>query len=196
MRSSPAHSFRGACADARPTGRPLRGLAFAALALLAAAAPVHGQNPAAAPRPDPLDAGAPVPPVIHIPTLASYRRAGEVAVGSWREANDTVTRIGGWRAYAREANQPEAPAAAPAAQPAAGVAAEMTEGEVRKVDKGAAKLTLRHGEIRNLDMPPMTMVFEVRDKAQLDALKPGDKVRFRAVIDAGRLTVTEIQMAK
>jgi hypothetical protein len=126
MRSSPAHPFRSGCADARPTVRPLPVLAFAALAMLAALVPVHGQTEGAAPRLDPLDARAPVPPVVHTPALASYRRAGELAVGSWREANDTVTRIGGWRAYTREANQPEAPAAAPggttsatAVQPAA-----------------------------------------------------------------------------
>lgn len=83
---------------------------------------------------------------------------------------------------------------ASAASPAA-AAADMTEGEVRKVDKDAAKLTLKHGEIRNLDMPAMTMVFAVKDKALLDKLKAGDKVRFRAVDDAGTLTVTEIRPA-
>lgn len=83
---------------------------------------------------------------------------------------------------------------ASAASPAA--AADMTEGEVRKVDKDAAKLTLKHGEIRNLDMPAMTMVFAVSDKALLDKLKAGDKVRFRAIDAAGTLTVTEIQPAR
>jgi len=93
-------------------------LAFAALAMLFAMVPANGQTEAAAPRPDPLDARVPVPPVVHRPALSSYRPAGELTVGSWREANDTVTRIGGWRAYTREANQPEAPSAAPAAHPA------------------------------------------------------------------------------
>ena len=83
---------------------------------------------------------------------------------------------------------------APAA-PAAAAAAEMTTGEVRKIDKNAAKLTLKHGEIKHLDMPPMTMVFNVKDKAVLDQFKPGDKVRFRAVNDAGKFTVTEIEKA-
>jgi Cu/Ag efflux protein CusF len=73
---------------------------------------------------------------------------------------------------------------------------DMTDGEVRKVDKENAKLTLKHGEIKNLDMPPMTMVFAVKDKAMLDKLQPGDKVRFRAANDGGKLTVTEIQPAK
>ncbi len=70
------------------------------------------------------------------------------------------------------------------------------EGEVRKVDKDAAKLTLKHGEIRSLDMPPMTMVFNVADKAMLERLKAGDKVRFKAVHEAGKYTVTEIEVVR
>ncbi|MBL8349689.1 MAG: copper-binding protein [Burkholderiaceae bacterium] len=73
-------------------------------------------------------------------------------------------------------------------------AAAMADGEVRKVDKDAARLTLRHGEIKNLDMPPMTMVFNVKDKALLDRLKAGDKVRFAAVNEGGKYIVTEIQV--
>jgi Cu(I)/Ag(I) efflux system periplasmic protein CusF len=76
--------------------------------------------------------------------------------------------------------------------PALAQTAEMTDAEVRKVDKDAAKLTLKHGEIKSLDMPPMTMVFHVRDKAVIETLKAGDKVRFKAVHEAGKYTVTEI----
>jgi len=83
-----------------------------------------------------------------------------------------------------------------AALPLATLAAEMTEGEVRKVDKPAAKVTIRHGEIRNLDMPPMTMVFQVRDPALLDKLKAGDKVRFQAEKDGSAYVVTVIEAAK
>jgi Cu(I)/Ag(I) efflux system protein CusF len=75
-------------------------------------------------------------------------------------------------------------------------AAELTNGEVRKVDKAAAKITLKHGEIKNLDMPPMTMVFAVRDKAVLDKLEPGDKVKFAASKENGTYTVTEIQVMR
>lgn len=82
---------------------------------------------------------------------------------------------------------------APAAPAAPAAAAEMTTGEIRKIDKNAAKVTLKHGEIKNLDMPPMTMVFNVRDKAMLDLFKPGDKVMFRVVDDAGKYTVTDIE---
>ena len=75
-------------------------------------------------------------------------------------------------------------------------AADMSDGEVRKVDKAQAKVTIKHGEIKNLDMPPMTMVFAVKDKAMLDKLQPGDKVRFKAVNDAGKFTVTELQVLR
>jgi Cu(I)/Ag(I) efflux system protein CusF len=75
-------------------------------------------------------------------------------------------------------------------------AADMAEGEVRKVDKGAGKITLKHGEIKSLDMPPMTMVFGVKDPALLDQLKPGDKVLFRAVNEAGKFTISSLQVVK
>jgi Cu(I)/Ag(I) efflux system protein CusF len=82
----------------------------------------------------------------------------------------------------------------PASAAAAAVdAADMTDGEVRKVDKEAGKLTLKHGEIKNLDMPPMTMVFQVKDAALLDKVKAGDKVKFRAEKTAGGLVVTAIE---
>ncbi len=71
-----------------------------------------------------------------------------------------------------------------------------SEGEVRKVDKEAGKLTLKHGEIKNLDMPGMTMVFAVSDKALLDTLKPGDKVKFAAISEGGKLIVTAIEVVK
>ena len=71
--------------------------------------------------------------------------------------------------------------------------ADLTEGEVRKVDRETKKLTIKHGEIRNLDMPPMTMVFQVKDAAMLDKLKPGDKVRFVAEKTASGFVVTELQ---
>lgn len=70
-----------------------------------------------------------------------------------------------------------------------------TEGEVRKVDKEAGKITLKHGAITNLEMPGMTMVFRAGDPAMLDRVKAGDKVRFKADRIGGALTVTEIQPA-
>ena len=72
----------------------------------------------------------------------------------------------------------------------------MTEGEVKKVDRDQAKLTIKHGEIQNLDMPGMTMVFSVRDRTYLDKVKVGDKIKFSVVMENGRMIVTEIQPAK
>jgi Cu/Ag efflux protein CusF len=72
----------------------------------------------------------------------------------------------------------------------------LTEGEVRKVDKQAKKITLRHGAIRNLDMPGMTMGFNVTDPSVLDKVKPGDKVRFAADKVGDALTVTYLERAK
>nr|WP_315848668.1 copper-binding protein [uncultured Rhodoferax sp.] len=74
-------------------------------------------------------------------------------------------------------------------------ASEMSSGEIRKVDKAASKITIKHGEIKNLDMPPMTMVFQVRDAALLDKAKAGDKVRFSAVQQEGAIVVTAIEPA-
>jgi Cu/Ag efflux protein CusF len=67
-----------------------------------------------------------------------------------------------------------------------------TEGEVRKVDKAAGKITLKHGAIANLEMPPMTMVFRVKEPAMLDKVKAGDKVKFKAEKVQGAYTVTEM----
>ena len=89
-----------------------------------------------------------------------------------------------------------APAAASATKVAQTASAEMNEGEVRKIDKENRKITLKHGPLKTLDMPPMTMVFQVADAALLDKVKVGDKVRFTATNPGGKLTVTEIQPAK
>ena len=70
---------------------------------------------------------------------------------------------------------------------------DMTDGEVRKVDKDAGKLTIKHGEIKNLDMPGMTMAFAVKDKALLDKVKSGDKIKFKVVMEGGNMVVTDIQ---
>jgi Cu(I)/Ag(I) efflux system periplasmic protein CusF len=73
---------------------------------------------------------------------------------------------------------------------------DMTEGEVRKVDKSKKTITLKHGPIKNLDMPPMTMVFDAADASLLNKVKAGDRVRFVAANPGGKLTVTEIQPAQ
>ena len=67
-----------------------------------------------------------------------------------------------------------------------------TEGEVMKIDKAQARITLKHREIKNLDMPPMTMVFRLRDPKVLDTVAVGDKVRFAAEKVEGSYTVVEL----
>ena len=72
----------------------------------------------------------------------------------------------------------------------------MSEGEVRKLDKSAMKITLRHGEIANIGMPPMTMVFQAKDAALLNKVREGDKVRFRVEQQGGAYILTAIEPAK
>ena len=80
--------------------------------------------------------------------------------------------------------------------PASATQSELSDGEVRKVDKDAKKITIRHGPLKNLDMPAMTMVFQVKDPALLDQVKAGDKIRFLAEKTGGAYTVTTMQPAK
>lgn len=82
--------------------------------------------------------------------------------------------------------------ATPAA-PAAAASAEWAEAEVRRIDTASGRITLRHGPIRSLDMPPMTMVFQARDPSQVSGLKSGDKVRFQAVSEGGKYMLTQIE---
>lgn len=81
------------------------------------------------------------------------------------------------------------------ALPAAASHGPFVAGEVRRVDKQAGTITLKHENIPNLEMMGMTMVFKAKDKAMLDAVKPGDKVKFKADNVGGALVVTEIRAA-
>ncbi len=86
--------------------------------------------------------------------------------------------------------QTAAPATATVAAP---MAKEMAEAEVRKVDKEAKKVTLKHGPIKNLDMPSMTMVFQVRDEKLFDKLAAGEKIKFSAEQLQGAFVVTDVE---
>ena len=83
-----------------------------------------------------------------------------------------------------------------AALVAAPAFAQTIDGEVRKIDKGQAKVTLKHGPIAHLEMPAMTMVFKVADPKVLDSIKEGDKVKFAADKVNGAFTVTSISVVK
>lgn len=74
-------------------------------------------------------------------------------------------------------------------------AGDLVDAEVRKVDRERGRVTLKHAEIKHLEMPPMTMVFNVADKALLDKLTDGAKVKVRVAQISGKYTVTEVQAA-
>lgn len=84
-------------------------------------------------------------------------------------------------------------AAATATTETASSGLPWVEAEIRRVDAAAGKLSLKHGDIKNLDMPPMTMVFQLQDKTLLGNLKAGDRVRFTADKVNGSYTVVDIQ---
>lgn len=75
-------------------------------------------------------------------------------------------------------------------------AAAMADGEVRKIDKSAGKITIKHGPLPRLDMTPMTMVFRVSDPKMLDQVQVGDKIKFDADKVNGALTVVKMEAAK
>ena len=83
----------------------------------------------------------------------------------------------------------------PAAAASTAPQAELSEGEITRWDPRTLRLTLKHGEIKNLEMPPMTMVFRVADASVVGDLKPGDKVRFRAEQVSGAYHVQRIEKA-
>lgn len=89
--------------------------AWSVVALLATATAAQAQS--ATPRPDPADPKASTVPLVHRSALSQYRRFDDAGAKQWRAANDAVERIGGWRAYAREANAPEPAASAPTSAP-------------------------------------------------------------------------------
>ncbi len=99
-----------------------------------------------------------------------------------------------WPLAQAQAPTPAATASAPAAKgsAAADSSANMATAEVRRIDLRAGKITLRHGEIKSLDMPPMTMVFQAVDPAMLQGLKVGDQVLFQADQALGAYRVTRI----
>lgn len=86
--------------------------------------------------------------------------------------------------------------AAPSAQGATAEAVTMTEGMVRRVNADQGTVSIAHGPIAHLNMPPMTMTFNAADGVDLSAIKPGDKVRFEPANDGGRLTIHQIEVVR
>jgi Cu(I)/Ag(I) efflux system protein CusF len=74
--------------------------------------------------------------------------------------------------------------------------AALADGEVRKVDRAAKKITIKHGPIQSLDMPAMTMVYRVKDAKLLTQVKAGDKIKFTAEKIGDNYTLTTLEPAK
>lgn len=104
--------------------------------------------------------------------------------------------IGLAAASSASANDAHHGAASTPATQVAQASAPLSDGEVKKVDKSAAKITIKHGPLAKLDMPGMTMVFRVKDPAMLDQVKAGDKIRFEADKVNGAFTVMKLETAK
>lgn len=126
-------------------------------------------------------------------TLAKFSAAALIAATSVATAFAQEARHGAHGTQGAPA-APTGAASAHAGHQAAAV--EMTDGEVKKVDKEAGKITLRHGELKNLGMGAMTMVFRVKDPAMLNQVKTGDKVKFVAERVNGAFTVVQLVPAK
>lgn len=77
------------------------------------------------------------------------------------------------------------------------MAQQAADGEIRKVDKKAGTLVIKHGPIQSIDMPAMTMEFQVKNRAMLNQVRAGDKVRFQAeMLAGGKVVVTRIETIK
>jgi Cu(I)/Ag(I) efflux system periplasmic protein CusF len=72
-------------------------------------------------------------------------------------------------------------------------AVELVSGEIRKIDKTTGKLTIKHGPIKSLDMPPMTMAFHAGDKTALEQVAIGDKIEFSVANENGKMTASSIK---
>lgn len=112
-----------------------------------------------------------------IKTIFSLALASALTFPAWAAEHEPVTEIA-------------APNAVVPAEPV------LTEGVVKKVDKGTGKITIQHGAIKNLGMQPMTMMFRVKDPAMLDQVQPGQKILFHVNIVKGAYTVLQMEPAK
>lgn len=130
-----------------------------------------------------------MPPHIHHTTPSSTAHCMSVRGAWYLSALAVLACVLAWS----PANaQTAAPSVAAASAPAAD-SQELSEGEVTRWDAHTQKITLRHGELKHLGMPPMTMVFTVTDAAQAARIKRGDKVRFRAEQVKGAYVVTHLE---
>lgn len=69
----------------------------------------------------------------------------------------------------------------------------LTEAEVKKVDAATGMVTLKHGALENVGMPPMTMAFKAKDAAMVKQVHEGDKVKVRVENVDGTLTIVKLE---
>ena len=120
-----------------------------------------------------------------------WRLGAMTALGwalAWGQANAQANDQSG---HGNHSAQASAPASSTSA---AADSEELSEGEVTRWDARSQKVTLRHGELKNLNMPPMTMVFTLQDLSQASQIKVGDKVLFRAERVNGAFVATQLQV--
>ncbi len=116
--------------------------------------------------------------VISTISLTSFAVSSLVqAAGTETHAHDTEEHKGGDMAHA----EGELP---------------IVTGEVKKVKPKSGKITIRHEEIPNLDMPGMTMVFRVGEETDISQFKKGDKVTFTVIEKDGKMTIVDIESAE
>ena len=121
---------------------------------------------------------------------SAWHLGAVVALGcglAWGQAHAQATD------HSSPGNQGAQVSAPASSETAAAASQELSEGEVTRWDARSQKVTLRHGEPKNLNMPPMTMVFTLQDASQASQIKVGDKVRFRAEQVNGAFVVTQIE---
>ena len=71
--------------------------------------------------------------------------------------------------------------------------AEWANGEIRRLDPENKRLTIKHGDIKSIDMPPMTMVFYVKESSLLEGFQVQDTVEFQAMAEGTKYIVTAIR---
>jgi Cu/Ag efflux protein CusF len=126
------------------------------------------------------------------------------AIDRQRKGKDMVRRplliamlfLGAGFAFQPGAGASEKQPAGSAAKPGAAASTASTQGNVLRIDKAAGTVTIKHGAIPKLNMPPMTMPYRVKDAAVLDRLKPGDRIAFEADAVGGVFTVLRLEKLK
>ena len=126
-------------------------------------------------------------------TKRSLIRAATAMTLSLAAASTMACKDGTKAGADTDAPHSSSTAASAAAAPAVGAQTGMADGVVRKIDRDNKKITLKHGEIANLQMPGMTMVFLVKEVSLLDKVKAGDKVKFHAEKQEGVIVITHVE---